>query len=963
MEFRILGSLEVVVGHEPVSLGGPRQQAVLVALLLNTNEVMSTDRLIETVWGDEAPVDAANTLHGYVFHLRRALEPGRVRGAPAETLVSEPGGYRLRVDPAHIDAARFERLADQGRRTLEAGDPARAAGMLGEALALWRGEPLVGFEDLAFVSVEMARLQERRIQAVEDRIEALLAAGEHRRVVEEMEPLAHRFPWRERLSELHMTALYRSGRQTDALAEYQRIRMTMVDELGLEPGPGLRALESRILDQDPTLDGPVVGHEPGRPAGNLPHSVTSFVGRDDDVERLIAAVSKDRLVTILGPGGVGKTRLAVEGAHRLRDRFGEVWFVDLAAVEDPSQVIPRSATVLDVAEEAGRPTGDGLTERLSGRSSLVILDNCEHVVAAAADMCSMLLGGCGDLTLIVTTREALNVDGERILALGPMALPPPDWAGTAEDARDWPAVELFTDRARAGRAGADIETEIASIVEICRALEGMPLALELAAARLRSMSVTDLTERIDHGFRLLTGGPRTAVSRQRTLEATIEWSYDLLDDDERIVFSRLSVFVGGFTLAAAEEVVAWDPIEGFDVVDLVGQLVDKSLVILEPDPGRYRMLEMLRQFGSDRLVVADREELRRRHAKFFRSFLAEQAPGLGGGGDPETVRSVDADASNALAAFHWALGESEAELALGLAANLGPWWELKGLLSDGRDRLTSALALTGGSEVDRARVKLAVGFIARRQGDHTHAVRFTEEAVADFRRLDERFDLAHALGRMAWVALGAGDSGYARELANEGLALAAELGEPAIPPWMHLGLGHVAHQEGDLEQAAAELAEARVGFERLENRPGWGRSLFHEALVALDRGDLREAARAAGESLRIMRESADVNGLLISVETAVRVASVAGDHETAARLEAAVSSRRQELGADPGPELEVSDPSPATLRAAPDIDATARSGGQLTLDQAVDIAMAFCAAISTESSSGTGVSRRPSSGR
>ncbi len=939
MEYRILGPFEVVRAGVALPLGGPRQQAVLVTLLLHAGETLTADRIIEEVWGAAAPRDAVNTLHGYVFHLRQALEPERPKGTPAQVLVSDRSGYRLDASPESIDAATFERLADHGRRLLSAGDPEQAAARLAEALLVWRGDPLPGFEDLDAARADVRRLEERRLQAMEDRMEALLGAGDSDGALTELDRVIADHPWHERLWELRMLGLYRAGRQADALAAFAEVRGLMREELGLDPGPALTRMETRILDHDPSLEPtPTVERTPPIP-GRIPHPATSFVGRHDDVNRLLQMLDSARLVTVIGPGGVGKTRLALEAMHRAEPAL-ETAFVDLADVARDEMVIGAVATALGAGEEGGSAGVEAIRRVIGDRILVVVLDNCEHVIAPAAGVASDLLAACAGVRIVATSREALAIDGEQLLALAPMSTPPHDFRGATAAARLWPAVELFASRALAGRRDLDLDAEMDSVITICRALDGIPLALELAAARLRSMPLRDLADRIEDRFRVLTGGSRTRVSRQQTLEATVAWSYALLDDLERLVFSRLSVFVGGFDLEAAEAVTSAAPVERSDVIDLVGQLVDKSLVVLDAGSGRYRMLETIRAYAAARLVdeCGASDQTRSRHARWCAEVMTAHAPGLRGGGHPDTIEAIERDAANFRAALDWSFTADQPDLAVTLAADLGSWWELRGLLTEGRGQLERALATGAGSDIDRYRLMLAIGFVARRQGDQAAALHHSESALAGFRQCDDPAHLAHALGRVAWVALGAGDADRAISLANEGLELAHQLGDDSVAPWMHLGLGHAAHAKGELEAATEALILARDGFQAIDNGPGLGRALFHLALLALERGDLEAAGTAASDSVAVMHEGHDLNGTLMGIEVVARVASSTGDHPTAVRLCAATARWRQQSGAHDHGGLD--DLDEITTRAITelspaDLDAAAAAGASLTLDDAV----------------------------
>ena len=568
MEVRFFGEFEAVEGGVPVPVRGAKQRTVLALLALHRGQPVSADRLIDALWGDGQVANPVNALQAQIGQLRRTL------GATA--IVTSDAGYALDIGPDDVDAARFEQLVAKGRRLLEEGETALASTALGEALRLRRGEPLTEFAYAGFADAERAHLAELTLVAIETRAEADLVLGRHGELAGELEALCREHPLRERLWELLMLALYRAGRQAEALRAYTEARDRLVDELGIDPGPALRELEARILAQDPSLAAAGPAGLEAVPApmatGNLRERLSSFVGRTAELQELSEAVRSSRLVTLIGPGGVGKTRLAVEAAATLREEHRDgAWLVEFASVTEPEGVAPAVAGALGAAAAGliGPPSPDSTVELivryLAGRSLVVVFDNCEHVIDQAAALAETLAGTVPGLRLIATSREPLGVPGEVLVPVGPLALPA--------------AVELFVDRARAVRPGFTADGHTRPVIDdICRRLDGLPLAVELAAARLRSLTLATLAERLDDRFRLLTVGARTALPRQQTLRAVVDWSYDLLFEDERRLFARLSVFAGGCDLDAAEAVCADDQVPAGEVLDVLSRLVDKSLV-------------------------------------------------------------------------------------------------------------------------------------------------------------------------------------------------------------------------------------------------------------------------------------------------------------------------------------------------------------------------------------------------
>ena len=587
MQVRLFGELEAEQAGVPVPVHGAKQRALLALLALRPGQPVSADQLIDALWGDGQAAHPANALQAQIGQLRRTL------GAAA--VITTDAGYALDVGPDDVDASRFEQLVAKGRRLFEEGEIALASTALGEALRLRRGEPLTEFAYSGFADAERARLEELLLVAIETRVEADLALGRHGELVGELEALCREHPLRERLWELLMLALYRAGRQAEALRAYTDARDYLVDELGIDPGPALRELEARILAQDPSLGAAGPAGLQAVPApmatGNLRERLSSFVGRTAELQELSEAVRSSRLVTLIGPGGVGKTRLAVEAAATLRQEHRDgAWLVEFASVTEPDGVAPAVAGALGAATAGliGPPSPDSTVELivryLAGRSLLVVLDNCEHVIGQAAALAETLAGTVPGLWLIATSREPLGVPGEVLVPVGPLALPA--------------AVELFVDRARAVRPGFTADGHTRPVInDICRRLDGLPLAVELAAARLRSLTLATLAERLNDRFRLLTVGARTALPRQQTLRAVVDWSYDLLFEDERRLFARLSVFAGGCDLDAAEAVCADDQVPAGEILDILSRLVDKSLVAA-PNAGPDARFISSRRCGS-----------------------------------------------------------------------------------------------------------------------------------------------------------------------------------------------------------------------------------------------------------------------------------------------------------------------------------------------------------------------------
>jgi predicted ATPase/DNA-binding SARP family transcriptional activator len=820
MRYGLLGPLQVISpeGAE-LPLRGAKQRALLAWLLLARGEVVPADRLAERLWGDEPPGNPANALQAQVTQLRRLLG--------ADAVVTSGSGYAVPLAGDDLDLNRFERLCRQGRRALEEGDPQRATQVLAEALELWRGAPLADVAHLEAALPDIARLEELRSAAIESRLEAEIELGRHTEVVGELERLVAQQPMRERLSELLMLALYRSGRQADALRAYQQARDVLVEELGIDPGPGLRTLEAKILAHDPALAPP----DQERPTGNVPAAITPFVGRVAEISRLREATGDHRLVTVVGPGGAGKTRLALEVA-RADPPAGGAWLVPLESVTDPDGLLAAVATALDVHHDrdgsAAVSLHRRLTSHLSARPTLLVLDNCEHLVGPAARLASDLLGDCPTLRIIATSREGLGVPGEALVPLGPLS--------------DGDSVELFTSRVRAVRPDIQLDDAfLSAAAQICGRLDGLPLAIELAAARARALPVQQIADRLSDRFRLLTGGARTALPRQQTLRAVVDWSHDLLVDDERRLFRRLSVFTGGCTLDAAESVCADDALPSGSVLDLLGRLVEKSLLFVDTTSadGRYRMLQTLWQYAREQLVDAGEAEiLRRRHAHHFLEAARRAEPALRSGAAITTREQLSADLENVWAALDWLVEDGDTEAAVDLADAVGWLWFLRGDWSDGVRFCTRALAAAGPPSPSRGIVEI-------------------------FRA----YYLANAAGHRAVTA----ELAHASEL-DAAVAAVERAGDPLAAAKARLLRANLAQRSGDLDD---QDRWSRSGLEAAQACGDQWLIAAAEMIRALSLLRQRDVEHAASLARRCVDRFAEIGDHSLSIEARTVLLTVA----------------------------------------------------------------------------------------
>ncbi len=1144
IDVRLLGTFDVTCGGRVLEIGSPKQRALLAMLVLHLNRVVPLDVLVEELWGDRRLASASASAQTLVSRLRRSLS----EICPDESVLCLRGrepGYVLETNPSHVDANRFDDLCARGRDALGRGEAEAAATCLQQALDLWRGPALADLSDRRFAQLEAARLDEARLAAIEELTEAELALGRPAEALVRLESHVADHPLRERPWGQLMIALYRLGRQADALRAYQRVRRTLRDELGLEPTPALRQLEEQILRQSPELEGPgtpspvraarsdgrtpgtgrpedtvvflftdieassrrwegdqdamaqdlgrhdelvrgavedgrgrvfadtgdglcaafstasdavvaaigaqralltqnwnspvplrvrmaihagaaeprggnyvgptlnraarllslgsggqvlcsqatadllqdhlpaevslldlgehaladlsrpervfQVAHpdlpatfpalrSPGRRRHNLPTSLTSFVGRARELDDVRDLLKASRLVTLTGVGGGGKTRLALEAVTGVLDAFPDgVWLVDVGPLQDPAVLTSTVAGVLGVATTGlgGSPDAllDRLHEHLQGKRALLVLDNSEHLVEAAADLVHSLLAACPGLSVLVTSREIFGLGGEVAWRVPPLSLPD---SAALEDLEASDAVALFCERARTAQPGFGLTpVNAAAVAQICRRLDGIPLALELAAARIRVLGAHDLAGRLDQRFRVLTGGTRTAVSRHQTLRATMDWSYQLLPAAEQAVLRRLAVFPGSFDLGAAEAVATCGELpgaqEGVEVLDLLSGVVDKSLVGVESEgvEVRYRLLEIVREYANERLAEAgEGNAARRRHRDFFLALAATQE-------DPHDrtrnwstgnwIRLADTEHHNFGAALEWSFTEGDDEAAIGLAAALWRyWWWARPL--EGCDWLVRALpGPVGAVTPERLEALIGRGVLLPRSG--RAPIGDGEELLRDVVRLGleagEEGEVARARYFLGELALSRGAPAEAEPLLEAALEAFGSMHAPFSAAWCHHALGWMAMARGERRQAqehfesilevtrrhvAAELLRVHAvaglaPLAALAGEPEHAEALADDGVTVARHlpapGFLVMALTRAGETAllcgrrprTILRE---VLGLLVDLgtrawvdevlEMAALVCEADGDADAAARLLGAAGARSDHQG-------------------------------------------------------------------
>lgn len=863
MEIRILGALEVVDGDRMLDLGGVRQRALLARLAISANRVVSVDLLLDDVWGPELGPRSKQALQAQVSRIRRAL-------GDHSRLVGRAQGYVLRLEPDELDAARFEAFVGTARAAFENGDVALAAALWADAERCWRGPVLIEFAEFPFAHSERARLEELRLAAIEARIQVELDLGRHDRLVAELDSLVAAHPYRERLWAELILALYRSGRQADALAAYQRVRRLLGDELGIPPGPELSRLDDAVVLQKPELDwvppksGRAASAAPNPvsavPPHNLRRSRSSFVGRDDELDDLDKLLAMPGLVTIVGPGGVGKTRLAVETGRRLLHRYRDgVWFVELAPVGDPALVPNAAAAVVGVREESGRTMTDALASALATREALVVLDNCEHVIDAAATLADAILAASETVTVLATSREPLRVEGEVVWRAPSLPVPPPGALG-AEEALAYDSVRLFSDRAQdQGRFAIDFGNA-AAVGEVCRRLDGIPLALELAAARLGALTAGEILAGLDDGFALLTQGRRTALPRQQTLHAAIGWSYDLLAPEDQALFRRLSVFAGNFDAALASAVCGGPGTSDSTLLDELSRLVDKSLVIAAETAAQgtcYRMLETIREYGAQRLDEhGETAEIRDRHLDAFLALAERAEPQLLGPEQAHWLERLQDQIDNLYAAIAWSLDRELQDVSLRLTSALLYFWDVRGHLTVGLQWLSAALAgQHEGSEALRAKALFAAGRLALLQGESVRAETLLRECLTLSRTAGDLKNESLSLSHLAAARRAQGDVGTAVDLFEQSLYVARNNPDDKWTLAVALNnLGGPLVELGDRERGR-QLLEASLKLRReLGDRRAVAVALCNLCEIALLEEDYAAAAALSAESLSLSEE-------------------------------------------------------------------------------------------------------------
>lgn len=796
LEIRVLGPFEVRLGGRRVAVSGSKRDALLGVLGLVRGRMMGVDELIDALWEEDLPAMPRNALQHHVARLRAALGPERI--------LAFPHGYAL--NDAWVDALWFEELLAKARVALREADAHGGAESVSLALGLWRGPALQGLTDTSWFRAEAQRLEALRVDALEEQFEAALALGEHREIVSDLRTALQESPFRERLWGQLMLALYRSGRQADALETFQEARRVLGRELGLEPGPELRGLQEAILAQDPAIAAVPVAP---RRRGNLPAPSTSFVDREHEVAQLLSLLGEHRLVTLTGPPGVGKSRLALEAVRTLESATSDGgWLVELARAGTGADVVRL------VAQSVHARDADSLArviDRLRDADTIVVFDACEHAITEAARVAAALLAACPRLRVLTTSREPLHLSGEARVIVEP--LPLADQRST--DSALSPAAQLFAARARAARPGIELTAEAAAVgAQIARRLDGLPLAIELAAARLNVLGLAELLSIVEHRLELLRNRPASDPIRT-ALQELVEWSYDLLHEDEKTLLQQVAVHRGGASSPSLLAVGASHGLDEATVTYVLGALVDKSVISVSfpGEEARYDLLDTVREYALERLVERDGlDAARKAHADYFATLAGAAHRGLRGPDWLAWMRRLELDHDNLWAALTYARDAPEPLLAARLGNGLGWYFGTAGRVSEGRAFVEAALA-SAGDVPPPLRVEL--------------------------------------LAYVCYLATEAGDLEAAVEAGEHGLSLTVTTDAPWETAMVKVALAFTYGCAGSLERALVLAEEARSAFDKLGDRWGAATCSVTGAVSALVRGDLATAAALTSEAVRL----------------------------------------------------------------------------------------------------------------
>lgn len=888
----MLGRTSVSVNGDEATIGGPGPRAALCRLVMSAGLTVTDDELIDAVWPSGAPRSAKVTLQGHIAALRRALEPGRAAQRPS-VLLRGGAGYRLVLDADAVDVDRFTALSERGRRELASARPAEAAHAFDQALALWRGRAYADCADRGFADGESMRLEQLRVDAEEGRLEAELALGDHVSVAARLGVFTREHPLREHAWTLQATALYRAGRIGDALAALRSARDVLAEELGTDPGPELEALQSAILRQDPGLLAVPERIEPaatpasGAHTGNLPAALSTLTGRGHELDLLAKLIEEHRLVTLTGTGGIGKTRLAVEAARRHGGDDGP-WLVELAGLHDPTLVADTIAGALSIAAN-GNPAV--LLDALRRRTTLIVLDNCEQIVDGVAEFVTTLLRTCPDVRVLATSREVLQVEGERRFEVPPLS------AGTAGE-----AVELFEQRAAAvdpdGAAVLDGARD--AVARLCTDLDNLPLAIELAAAQCAVLSVDQLAALAHDRFMVLRGGPR-GNRRHATILATVQWSWDLLSDAEKESFTALAVFAGGFDLRAAMMVT-----RSTDVVAHLDTLTAKSMVtVVGGNPRRYQILETLRQFAERQRTEERTAELRNRHAAWVGELADEAVDALRDARSAQWMARLSLEHANIRAALDHS--RDDPAVRLRICAGIYWYWYRTGHITEGLRYVRPVVEhWLAADDVDAAPVRLRIfttiglAVLSYLGGDLASVGWALTHLGGLATGADDPVAVGEALTTLAYFEAGGGQVAEAEQHAGAAVRVARDNGATRTEAEALMSLGTAHLRAGDLDRAAVALTASIDAAERSGNAWCHGSSSWLLAKCRVAQGHFdAEVERMLADTLTRMYAEGDRTSWIVMLATLAYVRFRQGRAEHAAELLAAALHQGELIGYSP----------------------------------------------------------------
>jgi predicted ATPase/DNA-binding SARP family transcriptional activator len=837
LEIRVLGPFEVAAGGRTVAVSGSKRHGLLALLALRRRQVVGVDDLVDALWGEELPAAPRNALQHHVARLRAALGQ--------DVITAAPDGYALAE--ASVDALRFEEMLAQARAALREGDARAAAESVASALALWRGPALQGLTETAWFSAEARRLEALRVDALEEHFEAALALAEHREIASALRATLEANPFRERLWGQLMLALYRCGRQADALETFQEARRVLAENLGLEPGPELRRLQEAILSHDPAI----AAAPPPRRRGNLPTPTTSFVDREDEYAEVVALLREHRLLMLTGPPGVGKSRLALEVMRALQNELGDgVWLVELAHSGGAAGVARLVAQAVDVR---GPDPLARTIARLRGAEAILLFDACEHALEEAARVASALLAECPSVRVLATSREALHVAGEARLNVQPLPLRRLE----SRNAADSPAVQLFAARARAARPGFELNAAAAPLaVEIARRVDGLPLAIELAAARVNVLGLAELLSILERRVPLLDEGSAADPSRT-ALEGLVEWSYDLLHGDEKTLLHQLAVHRGGASLPSVLAVATDNGLEEATVTYLLGALVDKSIVTVSfPDgEARYDLLDTVRDYALERLAKSGSlAAARKAHADYFATLAEAARAGLVGAECLQWIKRLERERDNLWAALTYGREAPDPDVAIRLGASLGWYFSFSERVSEGRQFLELARATASDDTPVELQTELlsSICFLATEELDLAVAIQTGERALALTADAQGR-EAAVARALLSLAVAQSGDGERAAKLAEEARVASQAAGDHWAAAVASIVGAMGAAVTGDAATVAALSANAAQHSAAIRFLPGMLPATLLEAWVAEQLGD----SEATSDAYRRVLELAD----------------------------------------------------------------------------------------------------------